>query len=191
VKRIGIFAGTFDPVHQGHLAFSQAALRQCDLQKVYFLPERFPRAKQAVTAIRHRVAMLELAQKDLPDQGTIVLNEDQFKVASTLPMLQAQFSDARLVLLLGSDVVCHSLPHWDGLDSLLHQTDLAIAVRGTDSVNQVRDTLSSLMKSHAPFGYEIVSTHHDALSSSQTRASGAGLSGEMIAYIKAHDLYAI
>ena len=43
---IGLFGGTFDPVHKGHLALARAAMERCKLHKVYFVPANIPPHKQ-------------------------------------------------------------------------------------------------------------------------------------------------
>jgi cytidyltransferase-like protein len=60
-SRIGIYSGTFDPVHAGHMAFALQAMQEAKLDRLYFLPERRPRYKQGVEHFAHRVAMLERA----------------------------------------------------------------------------------------------------------------------------------
>lgn len=61
--RLGIFGGTFDPVHYGHLLLAESCREQLNLQQVWFLPAEVPPHKQDVelTAATHRIAMLELA----------------------------------------------------------------------------------------------------------------------------------
>ena len=66
VKRIGIFAGTFDPVHKGHISFALQAIEAAGLDEVVFLPEPRPRHKQSVTDQSHRIAMINLAIKAYP-----------------------------------------------------------------------------------------------------------------------------
>src|SRR4051812_40769392 len=60
-KRIGIYAGTFNPVHTGHVAFALQAVKEANLDEVYFVPERQPRGKAGVEHFGHRVAMLKRA----------------------------------------------------------------------------------------------------------------------------------
>ena len=59
--------GTFDPVHNAHLAMARAALDQLKLEKILFMPTGAPRyRKPAVASGEHRVAMLELALQGEP-----------------------------------------------------------------------------------------------------------------------------
>jgi nicotinate-nucleotide adenylyltransferase len=60
---IGVFGGTFDPIHNAHLAVAQAAAEACGLERVLFVPAGQPPHKPGVvvTPAEHRVAMVELA----------------------------------------------------------------------------------------------------------------------------------
>lgn len=60
---IGLFGGTFDPIHKGHLALALAARERCDLGRVYFVPTNAPphRTSQPVASYFHRYAMTALA----------------------------------------------------------------------------------------------------------------------------------
>src|SRR5271165_3934705 len=60
---IGLFGGTFDPVHRGHLALARAALEQCKLHRIHFVPANIPphKQRQPLTPFLHRFAMLALA----------------------------------------------------------------------------------------------------------------------------------
>jgi nicotinic acid mononucleotide adenylyltransferase len=72
-SRIGIYAGTFDPVHAGHVSFALHAMTVAQLDEVYFLPERLPRYKPGAAHFAHRVAMLKRAVKPHPDLQIIEL----------------------------------------------------------------------------------------------------------------------
>ncbi len=62
----GIFGGTFDPVHYGHLAIAQAALVTQSLAEVIWLPQIFPAHKSAITPVRQRWTMVDLAIEPYP-----------------------------------------------------------------------------------------------------------------------------
>ena len=61
--KIGLFGGTFDPIHRGHVALARAALDRCHLNRIYFVPASVPphKQQQALSPFAHRYAMLALA----------------------------------------------------------------------------------------------------------------------------------
>ncbi len=65
-QRTGILGGTFDPVHNGHLALAEAAGELCDLDEIVLLPALVPPHKQnkKITEFSHRAAMLEIATEN-------------------------------------------------------------------------------------------------------------------------------
>src|SRR5579862_7212471 len=60
---IGLFGGTCDPIHRGHVALAKAALERCKLNRIHFVPANIPphKQKQPLTGFVHRFAMLALA----------------------------------------------------------------------------------------------------------------------------------
>jgi nicotinate-nucleotide adenylyltransferase len=62
-SRIGLFGGTFDPIHYGHLRLAESALAECGLDRIVFIPAAMPPHKAAseLTPFHHRVEMLRLA----------------------------------------------------------------------------------------------------------------------------------
>lgn len=131
MSRIGIYAGTFDPVHAGHIAFALQAIDAAKLDKVYFLPERRPRAKQQVEHFGHRVAMLSRALKPHPRLEVMELVDVSFSVERTLPFLARKFPDDSLVFLFGSDVV-PGIAAWPKADRLLKDNEFVFGLRHDD-----------------------------------------------------------
>jgi nicotinate-nucleotide adenylyltransferase len=131
-KRIGIYAGTFDPVHTGHVTFALQALRAARLDRLYFLPERRPRDKRQVEHFGHRVAMIKHALKPHRQLEVLELVDINFSVERTLPELQKQFPNDELVFIFGSDIVS-GMTNWPHIDKLLHNFDIVIGLRNEDS----------------------------------------------------------
>src|SRR5438046_2070169 len=127
MKRVGIYSGTFDPVHIGHVGFALQAIEAAQLDHVVFLPEQVPRGKVGVTDIAHRAAMLERTIAPYRQLSLRLLDDvPQFCVQGTLPALRQVFGSDELVLLLGSDVVKTFTDRWANLEDLFANMALAI-----------------------------------------------------------------
>jgi nicotinate-nucleotide adenylyltransferase len=194
MKRVGIYAGTFDPIHTGHLAFAREAAMRYKLDKVYFLVEPRPRRKQGVKALQHRFRMVQLAIADEPHFGAILLEQSQFTAAETLPKLQALFAGTKLFMLMGEDVVSH-LNHWPHLDELLTATSLIIGVREGDELS-ARHRLDVLQGTRAiRLHYDVFVPSLYMFASSKIRTDlkrdkePAGLHPAVLAYIRTNGLY--
>ncbi|HEX5744003.1 MAG TPA: hypothetical protein VFX84_00950 [Candidatus Saccharimonadales bacterium] len=135
--RAGIYAGTFDPVHSGHIAFALQALKAAGLDKVYFLPERRPRGKRQVEHFGHRAAMLGSALEPHPQLEVLELEDTNFSVNRTLPRLRKHFPGAELAFLFGSDVA-RGLADWSGAERLLKDAEIIIGIRSRDRRDDVR-----------------------------------------------------
>jgi nicotinate-nucleotide adenylyltransferase len=129
----GILGGTFDPVHLGHVALAEAALRGLPLVEVLWLPSGSPGHRAPpVASARDRLAMLRLATAGNPlyriDDGELNRSEPTY-TAHTLTRLRAQLGNERpLALLLGSDSFL-SLPTWLRWRELFDLAHIAVASR--------------------------------------------------------------
>lgn len=114
--RIGIFGGTFDPVHMGHLILAEQCRDQAKLDEVWFLPSYLPphKAGAGVTRFEQRCDMLDLAVAGHPafriDRIEKELPEPSF-TARTLAELHARHPGNEFFLLMGSDCL-PDLPSW-------------------------------------------------------------------------------
>ncbi len=104
---IGILGGTFDPVHNAHLAMARAALDALKLDKVLFIPTGTPKYRNPATASGDdRVAMLRLALSANPKYEVDTLELQPGATGYTVDTLQAlrsELKDAELYLLMGAD----------------------------------------------------------------------------------------
>jgi nicotinate-nucleotide adenylyltransferase len=114
--RIGIFGGSFDPVHQGHLIVAECCREQARLDRVIFVPTAIQPFKQSrqPAAGQHRAEMLALAVGGNPAFEISTVELDRGGVSYTVDTLAA-VRDARpdddLQLILGPDALA-SLPDW-------------------------------------------------------------------------------
>ena len=114
--KIGVFGGTFDPVHNGHLAIAAEVRAQLDLQEVWFLPAGLPWLKsgQAVSPPAQRVRMVELAIEGKPNfkVSTIEAFRPGFSYTiDTLLELKGRLGAAEWYFIMGWDSL-QSLPQW-------------------------------------------------------------------------------
>jgi nicotinate-nucleotide adenylyltransferase len=178
MAKIGLFAGTFDPVHDGHIGFALAALAHCQLDKVVFLPEPAPRGKQQVTPIEKRVDMLRLATLPHSSLRVHALADQQFTVKGTLPQLQQLYGDD-LLLLVGSDIARH-MPYWPDAPELFKVLSIAVAQRRGDTLPDMpRGTV------FVPTSYATVAASHIRSGESQAVAP------EVREYIQNNRLYVV
>jgi nicotinate-nucleotide adenylyltransferase len=130
--RIGIYGGTFDPVHLGHLLLAESCREQVRLDSVWFLPAATPPHKQdrELTPAKDRIEMLELAVGGYLAFSICRYETDRGGVnytAETLAQLHQQEPAAEFFFLLGADML-RDLPRWRNPE-LLCELALPIAVR--------------------------------------------------------------
>jgi len=107
VSRVGIFGGTFDPVHVGHLSIAQAALECVPLDRMIFVPARRSPLKDRgpVASEQDRLAMLRLATADEPRFEVSTLELDREGTSYTVDTLEALRGEGELYLVMGADAV--------------------------------------------------------------------------------------
>ena len=114
VMRIGIYGGTFAPVHRGHVAAAEAFMKQMELDLLYIIPAGIPPHKQidAADDPKHRLAMCELAfagMKNVIVSDMEICREGKSYTVDTLRALSGE--DRRLFLLMGTDMML-TLDEW-------------------------------------------------------------------------------
>ena len=114
--RIGIFGGTFDPPHVGHLILAEEAIYQLRLQKVLFILTPFPPHKegQFISPLSQRLTLLQAAIRENPffRLSRVDINrQPPHYAADTVALLAKRNHQASLVYLMGGDSL-HDLPGW-------------------------------------------------------------------------------
>ncbi len=131
-KPIGIFGGTFDPVHCGHLRVALELYQRFGWQEVRLVPCRQSVLKgQSVASADQRLKMLELA---VEGQAGLVVDQCELQRAApsfmidTLMALREMFFDYPLCLVIGYDVLLE-LPQWHRWQALLEYAHLVVIPR--------------------------------------------------------------
>jgi nicotinate-nucleotide adenylyltransferase len=121
--RIGLFGGSFDPVHNGHLTLAACCAEEGGLDAVWFVPAALQPFKLGgpVASDADRVAMLRLAITDIPDREVSTLEIDRGGVSytvDTLRQVKTELPNAELFFLMGADTL-RDLPGWREPDEVL------------------------------------------------------------------------
>jgi nicotinate-nucleotide adenylyltransferase len=139
MQKFGIFGGTFDPVHWGHLLIAETALHQVPLNQVIWVPSHQPPHKQA-TLFEHRVAMLQLAIQPYPEFTVSLVEVRQSGTSyaiNTLIDLSAYYPNTHWYWIIGLDAF-QTLPHWYRGHELAQMCNWLIAPRllGGENITQ-------------------------------------------------------
>lgn len=132
--RIGVFGGTFDPIHLGHLVAGQEVCSRLDLEKVLFVPTGVPPHKlnEQITAVEHRLAMVELAIASNPCFELSRVDVDRpgpSYTVDTLQLLLAQWpSSTKPYFIMGLDSLAE-ITTWHRPERLIQLCRLAVVGR--------------------------------------------------------------
>ena len=130
LKRVGVFGGTFDPVHVGHLAIALAALESVPLDRVLFVPARRSPLKDRdpIASAADRVTMLESAIASEPRFALSPVELERDGVSYTVDTLEALRKEGELFLILGSDALA-DLARWRAPDRIHELATILVAAR--------------------------------------------------------------
>lgn len=146
---VGVFGGTFDPIHLGHLHIARAILEQAHLQSLRLIPcYQSPHRVLPLASAAHRVAMLELALAEMNDLRMVVdaceANKAQLSYAvDTLEALHAELSAVKpvqhLCLIVGMDVFL-KFTLWRNWRRIVELCHIIVAPRaGMEDSNKLND----------------------------------------------------
>lgn len=133
MERIGLFGGTFNPVHLGHLLVAQAALEELGLRRLYFIPAAQSPFKPAVelppAAERLRLLRLALAAQTACEIDEQEINRGGISYTiETVRDCARRFPGAALYYLIGADHVAQ-LPKWRAAEELAQLVEFVVIPR--------------------------------------------------------------
>jgi nicotinate-nucleotide adenylyltransferase len=176
--RVGIYGGTFDPVHNGHLILAEQSREQGRLDEVWFVPTAHPPHKREpdLTRFEQRVEMLALAIA-----GNSAFRIDELErerpgpsyTADTLAELRRRHPSHEFFLLIGSDALV-DLPRWHQPLRVVQQAGLLVMARPGAAVLSAQEIRNRLhVDDDFPLRLETVQTPLVAISSSDLRRRAA------------------
>ncbi|ADI02439.1 nicotinate-nucleotide adenylyltransferase [Syntrophothermus lipocalidus] len=132
-KRIGLFGGTFDPVHYGHLVLAECARYECELDRVIFIPSARPPHKHRETVLgeNYRYEMVRLAIKDNPffEVSKAEIDRPGYSYAiDTVRYFRFEYPEAEIYFITGLDALL-DLKSWKDVGELIKLCRFITAVR--------------------------------------------------------------
>lgn len=200
-SRLGIFGGTFNPVHIGHLILAQDALERFELDEILWMPCYDPphKSSDSLAGIEHRLNMLDLALEDHLSMHWSDLEVRRMGTSYTIDTLLAlrkEHPHAKLFFMIGADTL-FELQTWRRIQEVLGLcTFLSFARPGFDLSQVTPEALGFSPEQTDHLRNHILQGHLIEVSSSEIRARTAeGLSIQYLVpravemYIQEHRLY--
>lgn len=203
--RLGVYGGTFNPIHRGHVQLVKEWIKRLQLDQLLLIPTATPPHKQAhdLASAEDRLAMCRLAVRDIPkakvDDLEIRRSGASYTV-DTLRLLRERFPQTELFLLMGEDMLL-TLPEWREAEQLMKLATIAAAPR-SKRLNEITAQQRTLEEQ---YGAKVLIEEIPFMNISSTRVreliraqnSGAGTQEELASllpsavkdYIQAHGIY--
>lgn len=198
--RIAILGGSFNPVHNGHLALAEAVRLELGFDTILFVPTFISPFKQAqeqqseLTSNEHRVAMLSLAIADNPHFEIETCELERTGVSYTIDTLHflmdkyAGRITGKIGLIIGSDLVA-GFSAWKEADRIAHEAELIIARRPGLDDSVVEPSLGSNSHNFTSFPYLYTKISNIELDISSSMIRNALISNKSIRYLVPEAVY--
>ena len=200
MKRIGLFGGTFNPPHLGHLHLATQALRQAKLDEIIIMPSYIPPHKAAEDLISGSVRLtlcgLTFADTRFRISDLELRRGGKSYTVDTLHTLRDHYPHDELYLIIGSDMLL-SFDRWYQYEEILSLCSLLVLSRESEiSPDTLRQYAVHTLSLTEGIGFSILETAPIVLSSTQIRSAIAAgedvstmLTDEAYDYIKEKGLY--
>ena len=143
--RIGIFGGTFDPIHAGHLLIAETARSDCTLDKILFIPAADPPHKdfESVSSAELRLMMVRAAVAENPFFEAVDVEIQRGGVSYTIDTVRTlkqlnQWGGAELFLIIGGDSLV-DLNSWKDPEGLMEEIQILVAGRPGFNLQDVEE----------------------------------------------------
>ena len=199
MERIGIYGGTFNPPHVGHIRAAQAAISTLGLSKLLLIPDRIAPHKQipdGSPSPQQRLEMITLASERLPKMEVSDMElrrEDISYSYITVEQLRQEYPDGELILLMGTDMFL-SFDSWKHPQRILENAALGVFYRGDKGEKAAIEAKKAEMEAK---GAKVYLVENDVVNISSTqmrrllafRCAGELLPEGVLDYIREYRLY--
>ncbi|MEG2143998.1 MAG: nicotinate (nicotinamide) nucleotide adenylyltransferase, partial [Oscillospiraceae bacterium] len=190
--KIGIYGGTFNPIHKGHIYFAQTAIKELNLDKVILIPDNIPphKSNRDSAPSRDRFNMCRLAAMEIPkiEVSDIEIKRNGISyTVDTLREMKIASPDDTFFLLLGTDMFC-TLEKWKDYTEILR---LATVVGAPRELNDL-GTLLRRQKEFEAQGFKtiVLPLKPIEISSTDIRAGDdTELPKRVLSYVEQNELY--
>ena len=203
MARIGIFGGSFNPPHNGHIRAAQECVERLALDRLLLVPDAAPPHKALAPdspSARQRYEMVQLAARDIPraEVSDIELRRSgKSYTVDTLRELQAQYPGDELLLLMGTDMFL-SFERWRAPDEIVRIAQI-VCMHRRETDEALRQQLAEQTARLTAKGAQVVMAENDALELSSTTVrrmlafdcAERYLPPEVLTYIKTNALYGV
>ena len=151
--RVGILGGTFDPVHNGHLAIAEAVRQAMALSSILFVPAFLPPHKltYSISAFEHRAAMLDLAVAERPGCSVLRLEAERegpsYSIDTLRTLRQTLGQDVHLFFIIGMDAFAE-IHTWKANRELLDHASFVVIGRPDHCRQSCEQTVAANFPDH-------------------------------------------
>ncbi len=199
--KTGVYGGTFNPIHSGHIHILREFIRRLSLDRVLLIPTGRPPHKDApaLAAPEHRLAMCRLAVEEIAD-APVEISEIELRrpgksyTAETLEALREQYPEDQLYLLMGEDMFL-TLDKWYRPETICALAALCASPRSEDGLQKLKEQQARLERLFSARCF-LENISYLPVSSTQVRelaTKGESLGGlvppKVEQYLREHGLY--
>lgn len=199
VTKIGIFGGTFNPIHKMHINIASLALKQLGLDKVIFITAAIPPHKNGTNIVsgedRHNMVKLAIANEPKFEASSMEIERvGKSYTFDTLTELRSIYPEDELFFIIGGDSLAY-LHKWYRAEEFMKLCTFVVYPRGDDAGKQLREECEWLFDNYGT-SCIILDAREMAVSSTEIREEiASGVLPEkyipyaVAEYIRAHRLY--
>ncbi|MCB0454405.1 MAG: nicotinate-nucleotide adenylyltransferase [Aequorivita sp.] len=154
-KKIGLYFGTFNPIHVGHLIIANHMVEFSDLDEVWFVvtPHNPHKKKKTLLEDHHRLAMVRIAVEEYPklkaSNVEFDLPQPNYTV-NTLAYLEEKYPEKNFCLIMGEDNL-KSFPKWKNYEVILERYSIYVYPRISEGIVETQfDNHKKIKKVNAP-----------------------------------------